>query len=61
MPSPDSHGHGIPLFGHLKKKQREEEGNEKEPTQYVYSGVYSPPLNSDVMNHIHATDMPLRP
>lgn len=54
-------GTAFPCLVTWKKKQREEEGNEKEPTKYIYSGVYSPPLNSDVMNHIHATDMPLRP
>lgn len=60
MPSQDSHGHGIPLFGHLNKITWKR-GNEKAPTRHLYSRVFLPLLNSGVMNHIHATDMPLHP
>lgn len=35
MPSPDSHEHGIPLFGHLKTGKKNE--RREESTKYIYS------------------------
>lgn len=60
MPSPDSRGHGIPLFGHLEREKNRggKVGNEK-ATMAICSSVYLPLLNGDVMNHIHAS-VPLK-
>lgn len=56
MPSPDSRGHGIPLFGHLeRKKTTEREDIKKRTTTVTCSRVYLPLLNGNVMKHVRAS------
>lgn len=45
MPSPDSRGHGIPLFGHLERKKT---------ATVTCSRVYLLLLNSSVMKPVRA-------
>lgn len=36
MPSPDSRGHGIPLFGHLERKKTTERKDIKKKDNHSY-------------------------
>lgn len=61
MPSPDSRGHGIPLFGHLDRRKTAERSdiykkiNKKRTTTVTCSRFYLPLLNCIVTKQVRAS------